>query len=319
MRSNSLGASVLVTLLAGCGGSQPPIGVGDAVPQTGGLPSGHVGYNLIRSGADAKTTDAWLYVTGNSNNEVAVYDLSKSGFPLVGTITDGISSPGGVAVDKNGQVYVANETGTVTIYPSGEKTPSLTLSSGLESPQSVTVDAYGNVYVCNRGTYPDIVVFPPAKSTPSQVITNNLIQAPTQIQFDKAGDLYYTDSNTGVSEIASGSQNMVDLDLKGLERTDGIALDHYGNLYVGTFGSGLDGAREYLPGDQGPVRTLRDAKGSDLYASGVVRREQYIFLPESYDNTVKAFKPNRTRPEFVINAPEAQYSVGVAVKSAGIP
>jgi hypothetical protein len=151
------------------------------------------------------------------------------------------------------------------------------------------------------------------------MIANSLIQSPTQVQFDAAGDLYYTDSNTGVSEMAEGSQNMVDLELKDLQRTDGIALDHYGNLYVGTFGSGLDGAREYLSGDQGPARTLHDAKGSDLYASGVVKRQQYIFLPESYNNTVKAFKPNETKPAFVVNAAEANYSVGVAVKPAGVP
>jgi hypothetical protein len=305
-----------IAALAACGAlreaqddMQPPVGAPGLTLETGAL----------RLDADATTSDPWLYVTGNGNNEVAISDLNKSESPLVGTITDGVSSPGGVAVDKKGQVYVANETGTVTIYPPREKSPSRTLTSGLESPQSVAVDAYGNVYVCNRGTYPDIAVFPPGKSTPAQVITNSLIQTPTQIQFDKAGDLYYTDSNTGVSEIAKGSQNMVDLNLKGLERTDGIALDQYGNLYVGTFGSRLDGVREYLPSDPGPIRTLRNAKGSDLYASGAVRREQYIFLPDSYNDTVKAFEPSRARPDFVVNAAEAQYSVGVAVKPAGVP
>jgi hypothetical protein len=108
----ALSAGVVIALLAGCGGSQPPIGAPGAMPQTGARASGQV--------------DAWLYVTGNHNNEVAIYDLDKSGFPIVGTITDGVSSPGGVAVDKKGQVYVANETGTVTIYAPGKRTPSLT-------------------------------------------------------------------------------------------------------------------------------------------------------------------------------------------------
>lgn len=294
--------SVLGFLPVACRGPQVPVVMQGAALQS-----------------DAATRDVLLYVTGNGNNQVAVYNLSKSGFPLFGTITDGVSSPGGVALDKKGRVYVANETGTVTVYPPGQTTPMLTLRSGLESPESVIVDASGDVYVCNRGSHPDIVVFPPAKSTPSQIIANNLIQVPTQIQFDETGDLYYTDNNTGVSKIAAGSQSMVNLNLKDLQRTNGIALDRYGNLYVGTFGSALDGVREFLPGEQRPVRTLRNAQGSDLYTSGLLKRQQYIFLPDSYDSTVKAFKPDSTRPDFVVNAAEAQASVGVAVKGAGVP
>jgi len=112
---------------------------------------------------------------------------------------------------------------------------------------------------------------------------------------------------------------MTSLGLDGLQRTDGIAIDSIGNLFVGTFGDELDGVRVYVPDYQKPVRTLKDAKGSDYYASGVVRRTEYVFLPDSYDNTVKAFASRGREPDFVINSGAAQYTIGVAVKAAGVP
>ncbi|HLY03100.1 MAG TPA: hypothetical protein VKR56_11485 [Candidatus Cybelea sp.] len=311
MSGSPLGRALIscaaVAALAACGASQPLVGAPGATART----SPHA--------TNADRGDPWLYVTGNANNSVVIYDLARSGFPVVGTITNGVSSPGGVAVDKNGQVYVANETGTVTIYSAGKSTPNLTLSEDLEFPQSVAVDASGNVYVCSRGSSPAIVVFPPGEATPSKTITNALIQVPNQIQFDAGGNLYYADGNTGVSELTAGSQNMTSLGLQDLQSLRGLALDRYGNLYVGTYGSKLDGAREYLRKRHRPIRRLRDSRGSDLYASGEVKHREYIFLPDSYNATVKAFEPDSRNPAFVINTSDAQTSVGVSIKAAGVP
>jgi len=320
---NVLGVCAAAALLADCGGSQPQIRGPGTTPQDAVfLPLPPVSSHNLRSKSRMprkEKNEDLLYVTGNSNNTVSIYDLDTPGFPEVAAITDEVSSPGGVAVDRHGSVYVANETGTVTIYPPGKTSPSLTLSKDLEAPQSVTVDANDNVYVCSRGSYPSIVVYPPGESTPSAVITDALIQSPNQIQFDATGNLYYADSDAGVSEMLAGSQNMTSLHLHGLQSLRGLALDKYGNLYVGTYGNHLDGAREYLYGDQKPVRTLRDSEGSDLYASGVVKHQQYIFLPDSYNDTVRAFKPDARIPEFVINTASAESSVGVAFKPAGVP
>jgi hypothetical protein len=271
----------------------------------------------VRDTSSAK--DPWLYATGYANNSVVIYDLAQSGFPQIGTISDGVSKPGGVAVDQNGTVYVANQTGTVTIYPAGQSSPSLTLSEDLQSPQSVAVDSNDDVYVCNRGSSPSIVIFPPGGSTPSQIITNSLVQMPNQVQWDASGDLYYVDEDTGLSEIPAGSQTMTSLGLRGLQSSRGLALDEYGNFYVGTYGSRLDGVREYMPGDQRSIRTLRDSEASDLYASGAVKNREYIFIPDSYTSVVQAFKPNEREPSFTVNTEGAETTIGVAIKPARVP
>jgi serine/threonine protein kinase, bacterial len=302
-------AAILATaLLFGCGGG--------ATTQSALAPT-----QTLSVARDATGAHPWLYVGGFSNNVVAIYDLEKFGTPQIGTITNGINGPGGLAIDSQGTLYVANQSaGNVTIYPAGTIAPSLTLSQGLQSPQSVAVDSHGNVYVCNRGSAPAIVVYPPGQTTPSQTITSSLIQSLTQIAFDSAGDLYFGDSNTGVSKIPASSTTPVSLNLQGLARTDGIARDPVnGNLYVGNFGNGKDEVLVYAPGNVNPVRTLNHSDGADLFDIGRMQNTEYLFAPDSYINVVHVFKHGRSNPVATISVAAAHYPVGLAFKHAGIP
>src|ERR1700722_13059127 len=86
---------------------------------------------------DANPKHAWIYVSGTNTNNVLIYDLAKFGTPQIGEITTGINGPRGLFLDPAGTLYVANiGSGTVTIYPAGATTPSLTLSQGLIQPAS---------------------------------------------------------------------------------------------------------------------------------------------------------------------------------------
>jgi hypothetical protein len=91
--------------------------------------------------ANANPKHAWLYVGGQNNATVGIYDMGKLGFPLIGTITQGLGQVEGLTIDGQGTLYVANvNTATVTIYPAGSVTPSLTLSQGLSRPYMAAVD-----------------------------------------------------------------------------------------------------------------------------------------------------------------------------------
>src|ERR1700722_7859247 len=200
--------SAVVVLLGGTGASASDGPISHGAP-----------YGAERHGGwmarDANPSHAWLYVNGEDNNVVYIRELEKFGFPEIGRITAGVSKPFGMAVDAQGTLYLVNQhgagsaPGAVTIYPAGSTSPSLTLSDGLVNPQGVAVDASGNVYVTNRGPSPGIAVYAPGQTTLSQYITDPLLSRPIQETFDAAGNLHFSDPDTGVSEILLGSQQPV--------------------------------------------------------------------------------------------------------------
>jgi hypothetical protein len=105
-RALSLGAAA--ALLAGCGGSQPPIGAPGAVPQSRAIAT-----HAERGGSwmlpEAKGEDL-LYISNYSNVLVFAYPQGK----LVGTLK-GFYSAVGECVDSKGDVFIANFK-PVTVY-----------------------------------------------------------------------------------------------------------------------------------------------------------------------------------------------------------
>jgi hypothetical protein len=203
----------------------------------------------------AERRDTWLYVAGSDGNVINVFDLTKFGNPQIGHITAGV--PGGFAVDAQGTLYAPNWNGAdVTIYPPMATEPSLTLTQDLTIPAAVAVDTNGDVYVANRGSAPSIVVYPQGQTTPSRVITSDLIEMPQQIAFDAARNLYISDSLMGVSELTYGSQEPTALNLQGPKRAEGIAIDpRDGNLFVSDEPS--QKVFVYKPGNPQPSRATR--------------------------------------------------------------
>jgi hypothetical protein len=313
-------AVLATTLLVGLGGSAS---YQSALAATQGLQRPQTEAVVRASGSrgwfapGANPEHPWLYVTGYYNSVLSIYDLSKFGTPKIGQITQGISGPGGVAVDAQGAVYVANQTsGNVTIYPPGGTTPSLTLSQGLSHASGVAVDTNGDVYVSNRGGTPDIVVYPPGQSTPSRTITSNLIQDPAQLVFDSARDLYIADPFAGVSEIKFGSQQPVSLGLQGLWHAGGIDPLN-GNLFVGDCGGGKQ-INVYAPGNPNPVRTLSGMSRSYFMTIGRVRRVEYVFAPNFESDTVTVYRHNATNPSTTLVTGQSGAGA-VAFKPADVP
>jgi hypothetical protein len=100
-----------------------------------------------------------LYVANSGNNSVTVYAPGQTSASV--TYTDGVSNPSGVTVGSDGTVYIANETGsgsstgTVTEYPSGSTTPSLTISLASQYAVGVALDSSNELFVSwfSTGTY----------------------------------------------------------------------------------------------------------------------------------------------------------------------
>jgi len=129
-----------------------------------------------------------LYATDEgSPTSIVVYNPGKTSPGLI--ITNGVNFPTGVTVGADGTVYSAN-TGndTVTEYPKGAKSPSLTVSLGsgvievppgqtsgtdlnlvISSASALSVDKARKIVIIDQGSS-TLDVFPAGQTTPSKTI-----------------------------------------------------------------------------------------------------------------------------------------------------
>ncbi len=271
---------------------------------------------------NAESKHPWLYVGSDRNSVITAYDLGIVGAPLVRKITDGINSPGGIAVDANGTLYVPNQHGgNVTVYLPTSNEPATTLT-GVNEPQSVAVDAAGDVFVCNRGNQPGIYVFPAGQTQPSEHITSSLIQVPNQIEFDGTGTLYISDDNTGISILPPGpSQTVISLGLQGLHaQTSGMAIDPAdGSLFVSNAVETPYYIQRYAAGQQHPEAQLELGFGGlDFLAVGTIHGHKHVFVPDSQGDFIYVLKPGLSGNPGVITTASGYVAVGVAFKPAGV-
>jgi sugar lactone lactonase YvrE len=307
-------------MLAGCGGSQPPIGAAGAMPQRS-VALHHVTHSASWMSAKVNYRHPWLYVADTTKSNIYIYDLDH-GASQIGEISAGLGGPFGMTIDGSGNLYVANQNipGNVAIYPPGKTKPTLTLSEDLYVPQGVAVDSGGNVWITNReydGGQSGIAVFPPGETTPSAYITSNLIQKPIEDFFDQEGNLYFSDQDTGVSEIARGSQQVASLELQDLAHADGVVLGASGNLYVNDYPSYA--THVYALGGKEPSYNLQGHAASYYMADGTIGFRNYIFLADWYSGRVFMYRDDASKKPYATIDTPSENTGGVAFKPAGVP
>jgi serine/threonine protein kinase, bacterial len=141
-------------------------------------------------------------------------------------------SPGGVAVDTAGNVYVSSEGmyGRVVELAAGSNTTTVWPFAGLYQPQGLAVDGAGSVYVAD---FNNRVVKLAAGSNNQTVLPFNGLNYPEGVAVDSAGNVYVADrGNDRVVELAAGSNNQTVLPFDGLNDPDGVAVDSAGDVFV---------------------------------------------------------------------------------------
>jgi serine/threonine protein kinase, bacterial len=141
-------------------------------------------------------------------------------------------SPGGVAVDSSGAVYVTNQGmyGRVVKLTPGSSTPTVLPFTGLYQPQAVAVDSAGTVYVTD---FNNRVVMLPAGSNNQTQLPFTGLNYPEGIALDSGGRVYVADrGNNRVVKLPAGSNTPTVLPFTGLNNPDGVAVDAAGNVYV---------------------------------------------------------------------------------------
>jgi len=253
----ALSTLAVAIALAGCSGGQTA-SFAAAPTASSSTQSGAHGASPTHQGwlSPATATQPLVYVSDNSANAIQIYQQGASDPSPIGEITDGISAPLGNFVDRHGTLYVANSgNSTITEYPAGSITPSVTLSTGLNFPISVAVDHYGNVAV-GEFAQGAILEFPAGSTTAKTTIT--LLTRPEGLTFDSRNHLWaaWNEGSNLQGRISKCQHFKAVCHDQGIAQgqSGGLALDREGNRILGDITNQV--INIYAPGSTSPTRTI---------------------------------------------------------------
>ncbi len=141
-------------------------------------------------------------------------------------------SPGGVALDSAGNIYVTSEGmyGRVVKLSKGSGASTVLPFTGLYEPQGLAVDGAGTVYVTD---FNNRVVTLAAGSNKQTVLPFTGLNYPEGVAVDARGDVFVADrGNSRVVKLAAGAKTQTVLPFTGLKNPDGVAVDPAGNVFV---------------------------------------------------------------------------------------
>lgn len=206
---SALCVSIAAALLAGCGGSQPPIGTPGVMPQSRpiGTRAGHGKSWMLH---DAKSSDL-LYASNTLTNSLIVLSYPKG--KLVGQVTLPDGSPVGLCSDKAGNVWVATSgsfsQSFIYEYVHGGIYPIATLSDPGEADGCAVDPGSGDLAITNYAADDppfydgDLAVYTGAQGTPVIYSDANMGYF-AFCTYDDGGNLFATGGG-GLDELPFGA------------------------------------------------------------------------------------------------------------------
>ncbi len=290
MRSIALCLGIsAAAILAGCVGSQPPIGAPGAMPQTSAIAT-HAERDKSWMLPEAKS-EALLYAADFPLRSVHVFAYPK-GTP-VGNLTGFDGGPEGVCIDQNGHIFVTvadSETqGYVYEYQHGGKEPIETLSDAGWANSCSVDPVTENLAVANtwstqdRNLDGDVAIYQNAEGPPT-IYSDAEFNRPAYCTYDGAGDVFIDSGGPDIiGELPSGGSTFaeitLDLDiwpqslqwLNGTLVTPGGTFTHHGREKIfqiavsGSSGTVTKVARLWSYGDSNPEYGVADwVQGSTI-------------------------------------------------------
>ncbi len=233
-----------------------------------------------------------LFSSDANANEVLLYNPKLVNPSPKGSITTGLSTPFGLAVDKSSTLYVANLGGnTVTIYPKGHTSPSLTISNGITGPYGVGVDSQGNVFVSNLNNN-TITAYKAGQTSPYETISFSSEGQAVGLNVDGNDNVWVAcDTTNAVYEIPKGSSTPKNANLSDLSGPIGVSFGPSDVMYVSNFGS--NNVQVYAYGSTAPMQTI--TTGINGPTQNGVTHSGYFFQ-SNQDYNVVGYKPGQMSP-----------------------
>jgi streptogramin lyase len=208
--------------------------------------------NVAFAPALSGTRNGAVVLSDNSGNAISTGYLQGIGAgPQVNFLpgaestvsTSTLSWPYGIAVDGNGNIYVADtsnnrilkETLSVASY-----TETTVPTSALSFPGGVGVDGRGNIYIADSNNNRILMETPSAGSYIETTIPTSTLNYPEAVAVDGSGNIYIVDtSNNRILKetLSGGSYTESTVPTSTLIYPGGIAIDGNGNVYIADWGN----------------------------------------------------------------------------------
>jgi hypothetical protein len=203
----AFGICAVAALLAGCGGSRPPIGATAAMPQRSAIAT-HVERGKSWILPEAKNEDL-IYATGGCGRTCVI---SYPDGTLVGSLP--VGGPG-ACVDRSGDVFIADNN-EVAEYAHGGSTQIATLNLPGDNAGGCSVDpTTGNLAVLFAGDNVGVAIFADASGSPTTYTAG--IDG-IGCGYDDKGNLFVSGLNgqdPGLSELPAGATQFSILNISG--------------------------------------------------------------------------------------------------------
>jgi len=205
-----------------------------------------VGSGFTHADALALAVNDSLFIGDASTNQIVEVLDSGQQFNLGPALSsNGDVGPAGIAVDRHGDVFVAEagyDTATIQFGPppAGQVvelapfsgTSIATFGSGLGNPFGVAVDNLGDVFIADSSHNRVVEV----KTNGTQTTVGSGLNDPQGLAVDSLGDLFIADTgNNRVVEVTpDGTQTTV---FSGLNGPRGVAVDSMGDVFIADTGN----------------------------------------------------------------------------------
>jgi streptogramin lyase len=220
-------------------------------------PSGGCPYDMAVD--NAKT----LYLADSCLSQVELYP--KGSTTMKTTITDGLSFPLGVAIDKSQTLYVSTRS-EIQEYAKGSTSPTKTVSGGMSEPFGLSLDASGNLYIADWG---DGAVFelPAGGSSVTNLNLQDLSEPLGTAVDDKTGYLWVTDgvgNKVNVYQLGGSTSPVRTIAGKGFPYSISIQ-NHFGLHGAAVEGDIASGSVDaFHAGRYAPYATLTNGVGDPV-------------------------------------------------------